>query len=313
MNRIYAPPAGGANRKLPLPEGAEQILKTSNEQLQSLEKRYAICGLPMAAHSWWNSKRTSHDLELAWFRGDNAYVWQTRHMGTDPATRYFLYAQDVISRDKHRWLNKLKEDGAFGCWAFEFKTLPVLSRDLLDSINELAFLDEHLNLKDGKIKSILDIGAGYGRLAHRALTALDSIDDYICVDGVATSTFLCDYYLKFRGLEARSSVVPLDQLALLQNKKIDLAINIHSFSEMTYGAIEGWFDILSASRIPYLFIIPNDPDNFLSIETSHQRKDFKSLIHKAGYKQLAERHVIENQDIRDMVGVKDKFYLFELQ
>ena len=53
-----------------------------------------------------------------------------------------------------------------------------------------------------------------------------------CVDAVAISTFICEYYLGFRGADDRASVVPLDELdSLLALQPIDLAVNIHSFSE----------------------------------------------------------------------------------
>lgn len=307
---VVAPAATGAQNKTNLPKSALDVLKPNNQALEDLRKRYEKSQLPMAVHSWWGKERTSNDMELAWFRGDNAYVWQTRHMGTDPKTRYFLYAQDIIAHDHLNLLNTLDEDGAFGCWTFQYQSLPTISRDLLDSIHEINFLEEHLLISKGHIKNILDIGAGYGRLAHRCHQAWPSVENYICTDGVAESTHICQYYVKYRQLEDRVSVLPLDEVATF-SEKIDLTINIHSFSEMRLEAVQGWLDEITRLNSRYLFIIPNDSKRFLSIESDHTRLDFLPLIEAAGYTQIASRPLITNPDIREMVGVKDQMYLFE--
>lgn len=299
-----------ANKNTPLPPAVEKYLTIDNKDLLNLERRYSDSGLPMAAHSWWAEERTSSDLEIAWFRGDNAYVWQTRHMGQDPAVRYYLYAKDILSRDRHNWLWSLKEDGAFGCWVFEYETLPPLSRDLLDSVNELSFLDEHLNIFGGSIKSILDIGAGYGRLAHRGLTAFPKLEHYYCADGVATSSFICDYYLGYRQLKPKAKVIPLDKIDDFEGSGVDLVVNVHSFSEMTFTAIEGWFERLQRWSIPYLFIVPNHPTSFRTIEKNDDSRDFLTLIEKSGYREIARQPAIVNSDIRKFVGVNDHFFLF---
>ncbi len=191
-----------------------------------------------------------------------------------------------------------------------YDSFPPLSRDLLDSVNELSFLDEHLEISNGRIKRVLDIGAGYGRLAHRALSAFPKLDHFYCTDGVATSTFLCDYYLDYRQLKPRASTIALDEIDQFDGSGIDLAINVHSFSEMTLGAIEGWFNRLEKWNIPYLFIIPNDPTSFMSIEKNHERQDFLPIIEHAGYREIARRPIIENPDIRRYTGNSDHFFLF---
>ncbi len=84
MKSIQVPTSTGHSRQLPLRTEDIQYLTASNPILLDLKLRYQNCDLPMAAHSWWNETRTRDDLELAWFRGDNAYVWQTRHMGQEP-------------------------------------------------------------------------------------------------------------------------------------------------------------------------------------------------------------------------------------
>lgn len=309
-NLVVAPSATGAQSKSNLPASARDHLRPNHPSLELLRKRYENSGLPMAVHSWWGKTRTTEDMELEWFRGDNAYVWQTRHMGTSPKTRYFLYAQDVVEHDKLDLLNTLDEDGAFGCWTFDYESLPRVSRDLLDSIHEINFLEEHLEISKGAITSILDIGAGYGRLAHRCHSAWPLLKRYICTDGVAESTHICQYYIKHRELEDKASVLPLDEVPQF-SERVDLTINVHSFSEMRLEAIQGWLDEIKRIRSRYLFVIPNEPTSFLSIETDHSRKDFLPAIEAAGYSLKASRPLIVNPDIRSMVGIKDHMFLFE--
>jgi hypothetical protein len=105
-----------------------------------------------------------------------------------------------------------------------------VSRDLLDSIIELNFLEEALEISSRKALRVIDIGAGYGRLAHRATVAAPMIG-YVCTDGIALSTVLCETYLQYRKTE-RTAVVPLDEVSVVvSDSHFDLAINIHSFSE----------------------------------------------------------------------------------
>jgi hypothetical protein len=105
---------------------------------------------------------------------------------------------------------------------------------------------------------VLDIGAGYGRLAHRMLTALPNIRDYYCTDAVPVSTFLSEYYLQYRELGDRAHVIPLDEIEnTLKEQPVQLAINIHSFSECGTAAIDWWVKLLAKSKVRHLMIVPN--------------------------------------------------------
>jgi putative sugar O-methyltransferase len=129
-------------------------------------------------------------------------------------------------------MERLDEDGLFGAYTFDFNGEKLVSRDLLDSILEINFLDRHLGLARREGFNLLDVGAGYGRLAHRLATAFPGTMRIYCTDAVSESTFLCEYYLRFRGLADRTEVVPLDEIeARLRTVRIDVATNIHSFSE----------------------------------------------------------------------------------
>jgi hypothetical protein len=90
------------------------------------------------------------------------------------------------------------------------------------------------------------------------LCALPNVESYLCVDAVAVSTFLCEYYLRFRGMEPRAKTVPLSDVEqVLKTVHIDIVVNIHSFSECTLEAVRWWMSLLQQSRVPYLFLVPN--------------------------------------------------------
>ncbi len=295
-----------------LPAGALEYLRGDNPKLQGLREAYAATNLPMSSHSLWNPTRMSRQLEMAYFRGDNVYVWQLRNVRDHAKLKYYLYSLYVRGLDSRNLLETLGEDGQFGCWTFDYAGFPKVSRDLLDSINELYFLDRHLQIFSRQEFNVLDIGAGYGRLAYRMTKSVAGLGVYNCTDAVAESTFLCDYYLRHRGCEGKTRVIPLTEVdQTLSQLKLDLVLNIHSFSEMRYDAIAGWFARLAKMQFRYLMIVPNDPTEFLSREPDGSQKDFSRLIHDAGFSQIACEPIYRDETIRELINVHDHMFLFE--
>jgi hypothetical protein len=292
-----------------LPPALQERLRADHPRLLELRRRYAAATLPMLGHSFWNQEYVDRTLDLTHFRGDNAFIWQIRHM-PDAQLRYYLYAAEVAERDALGLFGRLTEDGAFGCWVYRSQRFPALSRDLLDSVNELNFLQRHAGIADCPQLGVLDIGAGYGRLAHRCAEALPNLGAYWCTDGVAESTFVCEAYLEFRGC-AKARVIPADEMSQLETARIDLAVNVHSFSEMALAAIEGWLDLLQRLRVPRLFIVPNDAEALLSMEQDGSRRDFEGALEARGYRLAASEPAIVDPDVRALVGVNDQLMLFE--
>jgi hypothetical protein len=295
----------------PLPAAFTERLRRDHPRLRELTERYARCGLPMFRQTWWTPDYVQQTLDLRRFRGDNAYVWQKRHLAEGLRQRYFLYALDVAGRDRLGLFDRLREDGAFGCWVHRYRRFPALSRDLLDSVNELNFLERHAGLSRGADTAVLDIGAGYGRLAHRALEAFADLRAWWCIDAVAESTFVSEAYLDYRGCGPRARVVPGDELAALDGMRFDLAVNVHSFSEMSLAAIEGWLAVLGRLRVPRLMIVPNDAEALLSMEGDGTRHDFAGALAAHGYALAATEPAIQDPDTRELVGVTDQMFLFE--
>ena len=136
-------------------------LQPANPRLVELGGRYAALKTP--PHSCWSSWERCIDLRR--FRAENAYQSQAYFLAT--IARYRLTAAYVEARDDFGWLRSLEEDGRFGAKLWPVAKGLTVTRDLLDSILELAWLKEMLDFGMDDTIHLLDIGAGYGRLAHR--------------------------------------------------------------------------------------------------------------------------------------------------
>lgn len=295
----------------PLPEGARETLRHDNPRLQQLRDNYRALDLPVSRHTLWDEKRLARELTLPWFRGDNAYVWQLRQLRSDIRLKQYLALRYVEKRDALGLLDKLHEDGAFGCWVFRYGAREPVSRDLLESINEINFLHRHLGIADQADLHVLDIGAGYGRLAHRMCEALPNLVRYDCVDAVPESTFLCEYYLRQRRVDDRARAVPLHQpKRLARPGAYHLAVNIHSFSECTREAVRWWLDHVRELEVPYLLIVPNHPEELLSSEPDGTHLDFAPDLAACGYELIHKAPVYDDDEIRELIGVHDHFFIY---
>jgi SAM-dependent methyltransferase len=297
---------------VPLPEGAAAYLADSNPRLRELRDSYLALDLPVMSPSRWNESAVSSFLDLRWFRGESLFYWHYRELPRITELKYFVWLRYVQRGDKHRLLERLDEDGSFGCWTFTYPGHGRVSRDLLESVNELAFLDRELGLGAREDFSVLDVGAGYGRLAHRMSQAFAGLRDYCCVDAVAESTFISDYYLRHRERVPPARVVRLDRIHEdLQPGSFDLAVNIHSWPECTYAAVQWWVAELERLEVPNLLVIPNEPTELLSLEPDGRRLDFVPLLERAGYRLVKREPVVGDEAVRGLLRLDDHFHLFE--
>jgi putative sugar O-methyltransferase len=295
----------------PVPTDLAAVLDDRHPGLVQLRTRYRGLASPYRPGRFWRRSRRLRDLNLKYFRGDNAYVWQLRQLGDQARLKFFLYARYVSSLDTHKLLDRTSEDGAFGCWTFDFHGLPSSSRDLLDSINEIYFLDRHWELLSRTGFTVVDIGAGYGRLAHRMVEAVPGLKHYLCADAIPESTFLSELYLAYRKVDHKAIVLRLDEVAdRLAAERPDLAVNIHSFSEMPLSVIEAWIELLARTAVPTLLIVPNEGDRLLSLEDDYLRLDYGPALARHGYVLAAREPTIADPDVRDLVGAGDWFLLY---
>jgi putative sugar O-methyltransferase len=283
-----SPEVKPAYNRSALPEGASDYLHKNNPKLDYLNKKYDTFNTEVTTPLVWTDAHVKPD-DVVYFRGDNAYVWQLRGQNMN-IMGYALTTYYVKSIDR------------------------LISRDLLDSIMEIYFLEKHLNISTSSKTTILDIGAGYGRLAHRMASAIPQISSYLCTDAVAISSFISDYYIKFRKLEKIAKVIGLDAVEkTLDEEPVDIAINIHSFSECKLSAIDWWLSLLSRYKVRYLMIVPNAGDHGGDRLLTHENEDFGQVIEKYGYKLIAKEPKFRDPVVQTF-GINPTYhYLFELQ
>jgi hypothetical protein len=248
----------------------------------------------------WSREYVASGIDPVNFRADNVYVWQRFH-GDDAYERSYRWLAD----HEGDLLARCSEDGAFGAHC-----VPVdgrlVSRDLLDAVAELGFLRSEFG--DLSSLSILDIGAGYGRLAHRASEVAPGVG-YICSDGIPESTVLSEFYLAHRRVET-AKVVPLNKIAsVLSSTRVDVAVNIHSFPECPSPAIEWWLRLLADHEIRCLFLVPNNVDQLLS--TDGAQLELTPLLKRFGYRLEAMRLKYRDRRFSDTDWVfQDSHHLF---
>jgi putative sugar O-methyltransferase len=285
------------------PGGPEEIITTVSrlyaDRLVALKVSYASIRMQ---HSFWGHHEPA--IDLLRFRADGIFL----------GCAWFQYVEWFENLRHHYGDAPFRthvEDGAFGVPITILDGLTV-SRDLFESIHEIGFLNNAVGRQWMNKAVVLDIGAGYGRAAHRFTTEYPGIFVH-CVDAVPAATLSAEIYQRFRKLD-RVAVVPLNKLDELS--RIDMAINIHSWSECTPAAIEFWLDWLVARRVSKLVVVPHTPA-FQCVpqgspaypSTEHpSHPEFMSIIRSRGYR-LAD--LWENYPPLPPAG--EPIYLFELR
>ncbi|MBS1249622.1 MAG: hypothetical protein MAG431_01202 [Chloroflexi bacterium] len=292
--------------KIDLPPGAAEALRYQNPTLVEYCQRYAAFDERVTTPLKWTQDLVS-DRDLQTFRGHNAYVYQTGSL-TRNIVAYTLAAYYIKANDPFGLWDTLQEKGDFGVLAHKVDG-KLISRDLLDSILEINFLESLLKLSSWENLSVLDIGAGYGRLAHRMVAAYDNLGQYLCTDAFPVSTFLCDYYLRYKGIGEKAKSIPLDEIEKrLEKTTINLAVNVHSFSECQWSAIDWWMSLLQKNRVKYLMIVPNTGEQLLTFD----RKDFLPLVEEKGYRRIALAPKYNDPAVQKYGANPDHYHLFQL-
>jgi hypothetical protein len=236
-----------------------------------LADTYRSLGLEHAGGVW--NKKHLEGFDVMNFRGDNVYVWQTRVYQEIHFFVSYLYALKVDKLELH---NQLTETGSFGAETFNFHG-KLVSRDLIDSIIEINYLENKLEISNFKNFHILDIGAGYGRFAKRIQEGFSNVE-VSCIDAIPLSSCLSRIYLEDEINSGKVTIHQLNTLDEIQERTIDLAINIHSFSEMSISSIESWVNFLLEKKVENIFIVPNG-----STLALNDGNNFGKIFEKAGY------------------------------
>jgi SAM-dependent methyltransferase len=291
-----------------LPDGAGDYLRPDHPRLAELMARYAAADPRVTTPSIWHADRLP-PADMLWFRGDNHFVWQVRGPNRNALT-YALVYYHLMTRGDDGLIDTLGEDGAFGAVTFTINGRTI-SRDLLDSVREIQFLRRHTSLGEGRA-NILDIGAGYGRLAYRIEQASGEDVRIFAADAFAPSTFIAEYYLRHRGAK-RASVVPLDEIdALLAGTKIDIAVNVHSLSECTPEAVAWWAERLARHGVRQLMVVPNDGGVGGARCRIGNDVDMESIIARFGYRATVREPRYDDPVVQEYGIDPVCLHLFEL-
>ena len=263
-----------------LPVGSNAYLQRDNPRLIDLIERYRRADPRVTSSVFWTAD-TVGDTDLTYFRGHNSYTDQLSGLHANELT-YALTYYALKSSSAADLLAMFEEDGAFGVNSFVIDERPV-SRDILDSAREVEFIRTNVGW-DAQPLTMVDIGAGYGRLVHRLAQAGGSRVTATGTDGYAPSTFIAEHYLNFRSL-SNTGVVALDEFeSWLAEHRPRLATNIHSFSEVAPTAIDWWVERLARHRVEYLMIVPNLSDPATGAALTNGRDDIDEIVARHGYR-----------------------------
>jgi putative sugar O-methyltransferase len=127
-----------------------------------------------------------------------------------------------------------------------------INLDYLTSIEEYDFLSSSMKLSN--VKSVIEIGAGFGRTAHTCLKLLPNIERYTIVDLEPMLVLSKGYLTKALSTEELKKISFISSNdASLAHEKYNLAINIDSFQEMPKQTIENYMKNLF-SKSDYVYI-----------------------------------------------------------
>jgi hypothetical protein len=295
----------------PIPSESAAYLHARNPRLLELRQMYQGLDEKVRAASAWSEGCTA-GVDLANFRGSNMWVYQYGIESLNERA-HLLAAYYILANDRLGLMEKLTEDGAFGATTFKVAGKRI-SRDLLDSILEIDFLDRHLQIASRDDLSILDIGAGYGRLAHRMMDAFPLLGRYWLADVVAESSFVAEYYMKFRGLESRCALAPANEIdRIFQTANVNLAINIHSFSECSLTAVGWWLGHLARHQVKHLMVVPNAGNHGGQLLRNNTGGDMLPVIERNGYRLIARESKYADLEVQKFALNPTCYWLFELQ
>jgi hypothetical protein len=216
------------------------LISIPNPRLAQIEAIAARS--PLSQVAMWSTWAEHVKRNVGQFAGEAFYLTQGQ-----PQHHYDRVADYIVD-------NQCMRDARMATWDCRYGAIPVQTRSLgaatrawLDGTIEIDYLNRYLpqGLSDQRI---IDIGAGYGRLAGVA-TALYPSLKYNCIDAVPISTYLCERYLA--ELRSTAKVLTLDEPF-----QADLAINIHSWNECSLTQVGHWLDLLKSTR--FLFTVSHD-------------------------------------------------------
>lgn len=177
-------------------------------------------------------------IDLKTFKNENANTKITQY---SYKTHGLLFLKNLIfqmtSTFKHQdllLLNKIPNRDLGGGESINYKNI-ILDLDYLLALEETLFLKDTLKT----IKSILEIGAGYGRTCHTILSLFPHIQEYSIID-LPQMLKLSNAYLKKTSQPENFKKIQFIPIKEILNKEYDLIINIDSMQEMDCKVVQSY-------------------------------------------------------------------------
>ncbi|MBL4657162.1 MAG: putative sugar O-methyltransferase [Flavobacteriales bacterium] len=143
--------------------------------------------------------------------------------------------------------------------------------DYLQAVHELEFINENINLTG---KTILEIGAGYGRTCHTILSNHD-IKRYFIID-LDNCLLLAKKYLE-QVLDNTNYLkihfISITDIDRIQDNKFDLAFNIDSLAEMEEEVVKYYLEYIANNCSA--FYVKNPVGKYLDKSLNTQPEDDK--------------------------------------
>lgn len=176
------------------------------------------------------------DIQTFKEQGANSRITQYNHK-----THGLLFLKNILfqmastfDQKSINLLDKIPNRHIGGGLSIDFNG-SILDLDYLLALEEILFLQSRL----GKIGSILEIGAGYGRTCHSILSLFPNISEYHILD-FPSMLKLSKSYLKTVGKPENFQKIEFTPIENINKRQYDLIINIDSMQEMDQSAAESY-------------------------------------------------------------------------
>ena len=101
-----------------------------------------------------------------------------------------------------------------------------------------------------------------------------------------------------------------------QKHQIDLAINIHSFSECAIASIEWWIKLVRKNQVKYFMIVPNCGKNqgqeLTSIESDRTERRYDHLLAENNYELVCRQPKFLDPKVQACGVSPTYYYLYKL-
>ncbi|AOR31540.1 methyltransferase [Streptomyces fodineus] len=163
--------------------------------------------------------------------------------------------------------------------------------DYLQASLELGFIEKAIDLHGARV---LEIGAGYGRVAHTMLSNYE-LAEYCIIDIKNTISLSKRYLREVLDAEqfAKIRFVQVDEIeTAMESFRFDLCINVHSFTEMAPDTVQAYLWLID--RTCTGFFVKNPVGKYLDKSMDGNQKGEEAV-----------RMALENGPLRQLLDIHD--------